>query len=148
MGNTTRLYDPLGFMSPVIIRIKMFFQELCVNKIEWDEALTGQLLSKWNKLLSGFTGVITSIPRCYFWSVTESAYCCSLHGFCDTSLGAYAAVVYIRIETASGLSVSFVAAKTRVAPANKQTIPHLELLSALLLSNLITTIIAALKKDV
>ena len=34
VGITTRLYDPLGFMSPVIIRIKMFFQELCLNKIE------------------------------------------------------------------------------------------------------------------
>ena len=83
-----------------------------------------------------------------FWSVTESAYNSSLHGFCDASLGAYAAVVYIRIETVSGPSVNFVASKTRVAPTNKQTIPRLELLSAFVLSNLITTVIAALKKDV
>ena len=65
--------------------------------------------------------------------------------FCDASLGAYAAVVYVRIETVSGTSVSFVA---RVAPVSKQTIPRLELLSALLLSNLITTVTAALREDV
>ena len=149
VGIATRLYDPLGFIAPVIIRIKMFFQELCVNKIEWDEPLTGQLLSKWNTLLSSFKGIVTSIPRCYFWSATGSSKGCSLHGFCDALLGAYAAVVYVRIETVSGTSsVSFVASKTRVAPVNKQTIPRLELLSALLLSNLITTVTAALREDV
>ena len=56
--------------------------------------------------------------------------------------------MYIRIETVSGPSINFVASKTRVVPTNKQTIPRLELLSALLLSNLITTVIAALKNDV
>ena len=72
VGITARLYDPLGFISPVIIRIKMFFQEL--HKVEWDEPLTGQLLTKWNSLISGFSGIVTSILRCYFWSVTETAF--------------------------------------------------------------------------
>jgi len=144
IGITARLYDPLGFMAPVIIRIKMFFQELCVRKVEWDEPLTGQLLSKWNVLISGFTGIVTSIPRCYFWSVSDATSRCSLHGFCDASLGAYAAVVYMKTETASGSSTSFVASKTRVAPLSNQTIPRLELLSALLLANLMTTVIEAL----
>ena len=83
-----------------------------MNKIEGDEPLTGQLLSKWNTLLSSFKGIVTSILRCYFWSVTGSSKGCSFHGFCDVSLGAYAAVVNVRIETISGtLSVSFVASK-------------------------------------
>jgi len=144
VGITARLYDPLGFMSPVIIRIKIFFQELCVHKVEWDDPLTGQLLTKWNSLISGFSGIVTSIPRCYFWSVMEAANGCSFHGFCDTSLGAYAAVVYLKVDTANGSSTNFVACKIRVAPLSKQTIPPLELLSALLLANLMTTVIDAL----
>ena len=28
----TRFYDPLEFMSPITIRIKMFFQELCKTR--------------------------------------------------------------------------------------------------------------------
>ena len=98
-GITARLYDLLGFMSPVIIQMKMFFQELCVQKVEWDEPLTGQLLTRWNSLISGFSGIVTSIPRCYFWNVTEAASRCSFHRFCDALLGAYAAVVYLKVET-------------------------------------------------
>ena len=147
VGISTRFYDPLGFMSPVTIRIKMFFQELCMNKIGWDEPLTGQLLKKWNLLLSGFKGVVTSILRCYFWSTDRGSSACTLHGFCDALIGAYAAVVYVRIESSSGNCVNFVTSKTSVTPLDKQTIPRLELLSALLLSKLVTTAFSALNQD-
>lgn len=36
-------YDPLGFMSPVIVQ---FFQELCTAKLDWDQPLSGKLLGK------------------------------------------------------------------------------------------------------
>ena len=32
-----KFYDPLGFMSPIIIRFKIFFQELYGPKLDWDE---------------------------------------------------------------------------------------------------------------
>ena len=34
-----RFYDPLGFIQPVIIRYKVFIQELCRRKVIWDETL-------------------------------------------------------------------------------------------------------------
>ena len=42
------------------------------------------------------------------------------------------------------MEVKFVVAKTRVAPLTSQTIPRLELLSAFLLSKLITSVIDSL----
>ena len=85
---------------------------------------------------------------CYFNSVERSLSTCSLQGFCDASTGAYAAVVYLKIIAGTEVSVKFVASKTRVSPVNKQTIPRLELLAALLLAKLITAISDALEPEI
>ena len=121
---------------------------MCVHKIGWDDPLTGELLSQWKSLVSTFQGVVTSIPRCYFLLSERLSSTCSLQGFCDASSGAYAAVVYLKIESEGGNIVNFVASKTRVAPTTKQTIPRLELLSALLLSNLISNVSVALMPEI
>lgn len=70
---------------------------------------------------------------------------CTLQGFCDASKDAYAAVVYLRITSSSGVSVRFVASKTRIAPIKGHTIPRLELLGALLLVRLMSNVIRALE---
>ena len=49
------------------------------------------------------------------------------------------------MRTRSDITVRFVVAKTQVAPLQTQTIPRLELLSALLLSHLITTVSESLE---
>ena len=88
-------------------------------------------------MLSRFQGTVMSVPRCYFDSAIDSAMLYSLHGFCDASAAAYAAVVYLC--AGKGLSC-FVASNTRVSPLTKQTIPRLELF----LARLITHVLAAL----
>ena len=72
---------------------------------------------------------------------------CRLMGFCDASKTAYAAVVYISIESETGALPRFVACKTRVSPVKEQTIPRLELLSALLLSKLMASVTPALSLE-
>lgn len=71
----------------------------------------------------------------------------TLCGVCDASLEAYAAVVYLLMETENGHSVMFLAAKTRVSPLRKQSIPRLERLSALLLSRLMRSISQSLENE-
>ena len=59
------------------------------------------------------------------------------HEFSDASGHAYAAVVYVRYCYEDGrIDVRIVAARTKVAPLIKQSIPRLELLGALLLARL------------
>ena len=136
----SRFYDPLGFLSQVIIMLKVFFQELCKIKLDWDDQLPSVLLGKWKDLLYRFQGTVITLPRCYFHS-KDKQYSYLLYRFCDASTAAYAAVVYLR----TGVDLTcFVASKTRVSPLNQQTIPRLELLSCLLLAKLISHVLGLL----
>lgn len=108
-----RFYEPLGFMSPVVIQFKILFQELCRAKLDWDEPLDGELLRKWRSLISDLQGSPTvSIPRHFLNGICTEIKSYSLHGFCDASKDAYAAVLYLLFETTTGLHVRFVASKT------------------------------------
>ena len=141
-----RFYDPIGFLAPVVIRFKLLFQRLCANKTDWDQPLTSPLLDEWNALVRDLQAEIQlSIPRCYFHDVEGNLISTTLCGFCDAYTKAYAAVVYLRVETVCGIRVRFIVSKTRVAPTQELTIPRLELLSALLLSRLITVVSDDLK---
>lgn len=44
-------FDPLGFMSPAVIRFKMLFQKLCETKVGWDQVLAGDLVREWMTLV-------------------------------------------------------------------------------------------------
>ena len=115
--------------------MKILFQELCLEKVDWDGEVQGDLLKYWTLLLEELRCLSSvRIPRCYFQSTPVK---CELHGFCDASHRAYAAVIYIRAIYSDGrIGVRLVASKSRVAPLKKQSIPRLELLGAVLLARL------------
>ena len=60
------IYDPVGFLAPILINLKLFFQEICLLDIGWDEHI-GNLKQKWFtivKLLSTYADF--KIKRRYF----------------------------------------------------------------------------------
>ena len=135
LKSTAKVFDPLGALSPFLIRMKVLFQELAVEKISWDEELKGEFLKRYLDLLSQL-GKYTNIsfPRCYFKEKKIANI--QLHGFSDTSEVTFASVVYIRIEYSDGeVVVYFVLSKARVAPLKRQSILRLELLGTNLLAN-------------
>ena len=133
-------------MSPVVVLFKLFFQELCKKKIGWDEILEGELRKKWERIVSGLQNVEPLIlPRCYLFGNPNSISPYTAHGFCDSSKRAYAAVVYLCVNTTCGRYVKFLASKTRVAPVAQQSIPRLELLSPLILA--VTTVVNVLQDE-
>ena len=70
-----------------------------------------------------------------------------LHGFSDASFQNYGTCICVRSVSQSGkMSVSLVAAKSRLAPMKPPTIPRLELLGNLLLSRLMVSVEKALSK--
>ena len=140
-----RFYDPIGVLSPIVVSFKVLIQEICESQVDWDQPLEEPQAEKWNSLVAGLKQALPiSIPRGYFSSVNGQVESCSLYGFCDASKKAYAAVIYLVVLTPTQAYVQFVVSKTRVAPIQSQTIPRLELLSALLLARLMSTTVDAL----
>ena len=87
------------------------------------------------------------LPRCYF-SADKKPFLCQLHGFCDASEKAYAAVIYLcTVYTDSSVELCLVGSKTRIAPIKGQTIPRLELLGAVILARLMDSVHTALKSQ-
>ena len=140
------IYDPIGFLSPVTIQLKILLQELHERKVTWDEPLDETSKSAWFKLVGQLERAEQMLfPRCYLVDVEKEVTSCSLQGFCDASIKAYAAVIYLKVETLYGVYVRFVTSKSRVSPLERPSIPRLELLSALLLARLIDNVERALK---
>ena len=111
--------------------------------------MTGELAREWSGLVSTkFEAHIFSVPQCYLHRVDEDVLTYTLCGFSDASLTAYAAVIYLAVETASRITTRFVVAKTRISPLKKQSIPRLELFAALLLVRLMDTVSKALRNEV
>ena len=43
---TSSVYDPLGFVSPFVLKAKMIFQSLCRLKIGWDDPIPSIILEQ------------------------------------------------------------------------------------------------------
>ena len=135
---TSRIYDPMGFLSPVMILPKLLFQKICSTKQSWDSLLEADIELQWKSWLQEISRLKLITPRCLFNS-SETVEQITLHGFSDASSVSYAAAVYIRICYYSGkVECSLLMAKSRIVPqANPQSIPRLELMGALILARLI-----------
>eukprot|EP00794_Sanderia_malayensis_P021402 gene21402-biopygen17184 len=149
LSTLASLFDPLGVVSPVAVTAKILSQELCVDKLDWDDPLPGSKVDLWNTWLGDLVKVQTiSIPRCVYRQSESEILTCQLHGFGDASKKAYCAVVYLVYETAEGMFSQLLCSKTRVAPLKSLTIPRLELMSARILATLMNTVQNALSPQV
>ena len=132
-------YDPLGSISPFLIRAKILLQELWKHGRECDKAISGdngKAIKDWveETELLGTLGVNRLVGG------TELGDTMELHVFCDASLEATAALAYLKTTSNQGTTICFLLGKTRVAPLRQTTIPRLELQAALYAARLKKTI--------
>jgi len=96
---TSRLYDPLGWISPILVEMKLLFQKLCRSKEDWDEELSPDMKEHYDKWMSELRKVGgIRIPRCYFRENDHMPVSVELPRFSDASSYAYAAVVYLGLN--------------------------------------------------
>ena len=138
---TGRVFDLLGFLSPVMIRMKTIVQILCQQKISWDAELEGDLRSKYCRFISELQRLSdVRIPCCLF---TNHAVDYQLHGYSDASDLAYACVIYLRSLHDDGhVETRLVTSKSKVAPLQRQT--TLRLGAGILVKLIFTVIIIKL----
>nr|XP_049703740.1 uncharacterized protein LOC110383544 [Helicoverpa armigera] len=137
LSEVAKLYDPLGWIAPVVVNAKILIQKLWKSGLEWDDSLTNDLKVEWLKYREELIDLKNlKIPR---WVNFTQECKRELHVFSDSSKSAFAAAVYIRIiDSSNRVHVHLLSAKTRVAPIVKEiSIPRLELCGATLAAKLI-----------
>jgi hypothetical protein len=126
------IYDPMGFLSPVIMVAKILMQDVWRAGIDWDDALPPNLLAVWKAWASELEFIAKlKIPRCFRKQSKPLEY--ELHVFTDASEAGFGACVYIRAKYGEeNFSLNLILAKARVAPLRQLSIPRLELQGAVL----------------
>lgn len=144
LSQAARLYDPIGWLAPSTILVKILFQKLWKAKINWDDPLPKSIETEWSILRKSISSFQTlRIPR---WIHMTQKSRVQIHGFCDASMAAYAAVVFLRVENDDQcVQVNIVTAKTKVAPLKVLSLPRLELCGATLLTKLIADVRVAMQ---
>ena len=125
LQQSSRVFDPLGYLAPVTVQAKLFLQRLWQHKITWDKPLENILKNDWLTIAQEIEDAITiTIPRHYCFTSDHK----QLHVFADASMKAYDTVAYLT----AGDRVNFIIAKSRIAPVQTLSLPRLELIAAVL----------------
>ena len=138
LSTINSLYDPLGFVAPVIIQGKFILRELTADNSDWDAplpAMKQQLWTVWRDSLKELQNL--AIPRTYTTTSPSTATSKELCIFSDASTKAIAAVAYLKLTFQDGTSeIGFVMGKTKLSPQPETSVPRLELCAAVLAAEL------------
>ncbi|XP_075150364.1 uncharacterized protein LOC142224476 [Haematobia irritans] len=142
-----QLFDPAGWITPVVIRSKILMQQLWLEGTDWDEPINPDSLTNWETLQLDLPHIEDiKIPR---WIQFTPSSNIEIHGFCDASKVAYCACVYVRCEVSpSQVTCNLLTAKSKVAPLKTITLPKLELNGAVLLSKLVNYVLKIFESNV
>lgn len=143
----SKVYDPMGWMQPIIITAKLLMQETWKTDCGWDEQLPDHLMMKWRNCRDNLSHINSiKIPRWIGFSQKIRKF--ELHGFADASQVAYGSVIFSRIIYDDDIIVvRQITAKSRVAPMKMLSIPRLELKGALLMADLMEKVKLSLDMD-
>ncbi|XP_068148372.1 uncharacterized protein [Drosophila tropicalis] len=111
LGQIANLFDPAGWLAPLVIQAKVFM---------WQD---------FTKIYSFLDQI--RIPR---WVLHDPNSDIQFHCFCDASQRAYGAAIYVRVSNDQGISWCLLAAKSRVNLVKTVSLPRLELCGATLLA--------------
>lgn len=126
LSDINKIYDPIGFIIPVLIKRKIFLQQLWLLKLS---LLPHDLQDHWKHFYIGLkVREDLVIPRRIFYSFASLT---SIHGFSVASQETYDACMYLWSSLPNESCItSMYTSKSRVAPMYPTSIPRFELSSA------------------
>ncbi|XP_015119806.1 uncharacterized protein LOC107043021 [Diachasma alloeum] len=142
-----QIFDPLGFIAPVVVQGKILLQDLWRLKLKWDDPLPDEYVQRWKTFRENLNDLDrVTVPR--WLRISTETLNIQIHGFADASTVVMSAVVYIRTKTINDSTSTVLAcAKTKVAPLKRITILRLELTATLLLTQLVASTKKMLQLD-
>ena len=128
-----KMFDPFQVLAPYSIRAKVMLQQIWLRGIGWDDPLLEDLSLSWTDWLKHLPKLEKiRLNRCLTQS-GKQVNAANIHTFVDASEVAYVTTSYLRQQYISGeVFVSFIAAKSRVAPLKVISVPRLELKGAVI----------------
>ena len=108
LQDSSQLYDPLGWATPVTIRAKILLQEMWQKKCTWDTPLDDNITDRWLNIRGDILALPTlTFPRAYFPSLPDRKID-HIYVFADASTKAYGAIVYLHSKD----NLSFIMSKS------------------------------------
>jgi hypothetical protein len=137
---TMSIFDPLGFLSNLLISNKILLQAIWDSGIHWDDYITDEHFAIWKTLCDNLNKLNNFYIQRQMTTFNINQCKIQLHIFCDASKYAYATCAYLRFNYNNQFESTLIAAKSRVAPLKPMSIPRLELQGTLLGARLAKTI--------
>lgn len=148
LSDIAKIFDPLGFVGPVVTSAKLIFREVGLLNLNWDEQVPEALAKRWRDFREDLCALNNlQLPR---WILCDNTKLVELHGFDDASDEAYGACQYTRLVQSNGaVTMKLVSSKSRIllkksGKTKAITTPRAELLAALLLSRMADKATAAI----
>lgn len=98
LSTVSSIFDPLGFVAPILLEGKKMLLELCKENTGWEDRVPAELKAKWERWRSNLPLLQEfSVPRCYkpknFGHMTKR----ELHHLLDPSNKGYGQCSYLRL---------------------------------------------------
>ncbi|XP_023245548.1 uncharacterized protein LOC111642949 [Copidosoma floridanum] len=142
------LFDPCGWLAPIVLNAKLLLQDLWRTRLGWDEPAPISMTRRGAEFTAELQAISTfTLPR---WIGVGPPSELHLHGFSDASRRAMAAIIYSRLVPGAGPALCHILlARTKLSPIRslkpvpetsaRMTIPRLELRAALIAAKLLRT---------
>ena len=93
LSNIARIFDPIGFLGPLLIQGRMLVQETLESNFSWDDELPTYILEKWSVISEQIKqALVIPIPR---WVDVDPLGDITVHAFTDSIDRALGVVVYL-----------------------------------------------------